>query len=336
MSEPLVSIIIATHNGRDLIQACLDSVFAQDYERIEVILVDNASTDGLGDFVPSRYPQVRQIRSPENLGYGQGNNLGASVANGELLLFLNHDTVVRPSFLTHLVEAMNRDPEIGAAQSKLLTAQNPDLIDSLGAYLTRTGFWYHPGRGESDQRADLQPFDILGACGTCLLVRRRVFDDLEGFDRDYVIYFDDADFTWRARLLGHRIVVVPRSVIYHWGGGTTQNFPSAFTVYHSFKNRLCSLIKLLGTRELLLILPIHLTLCLGGSLVYFLRLRPANGMAILRALVWNLSNLRETRRKRRVFLQSMGGKKPDALQQLVRPLPVSWFLRTASGYFAKW
>ena len=335
MIEPPVSIILAPHNGMDYIRACLDSVLGQAYKNIEVIIVDNASTDGMLEYVEHQFPQVRRIRSEANLAYGGGNNLGASVAKGDLLLFLNHDTVVTEDFLIELVKVMESWPAIGIAQSKILMASRRDLVDSAGAYLTRTGMWFHPWRGEPDCIVDREPIDILGAAGACVLVRREVFEALRGFDPDFVIYFDDADFSWRAKLLGHRIVMVPRSVIYHWGGATTQRLPSAFTVYHSFKNRLCSLIKLLSVRDLLVTLPLHLALCIGGALVYFLRLKPANGQAVLRALLWNLANLPQTLTKRREFM-SLSNNRQAGIHGLIRPLPIAWFMRTASGYLTKW
>lgn len=336
MSGPFVSIILAPHNGLEHLPACLGSVFAQDYRNIEVIMVDNASTDGSSDYVGRHFPAVKRIKSTANLAYGAGNNLGASIAKGDFLLFLNHDTVVTKSFLLELVRTLQKQPDVGVAQSKIMMASRPELIDSAGAYLTRTGMWFHPGRGESDGAVDPEPVEILGAAGACLMVRRTVFDALRGFDSDFVIYFDDADLSWRARLFGNRVVMVPRSVIYHWGAATTRRLPSTFTIYHSFKNRLCSLIKLLSIRDLLLILPVHVTLCIGGALVYFLRLKPANGLAIFRALLWNLVNLRQTLAKRREFFRSLSSDHRDCIDELIRSLPIGWFLRAASGYFAKW
>lgn len=335
MSEPLVSIILAPRNGMEHIPACLESVFAQAYKNVEVILVDNASSDSSPDYVERHFPQVNLIRSEENLAYGKGNNLGVSTAKGELLLFLNHDTVVTEGFLMELVKVMQDRPATAVAQSKILMASDRALVDSAGAYLTRTGMWFHPGRGEPDSLIDQEPVEILGAAGACVLIRRDVFETLGGFDQDFVIYFDDADFSWRARLLGYKVVLVPRSLIYHWGGVTTKKLPSSFTVFHSFKNRLCSLIKLLTVRDLARTVPVHVALCVGGALVYFLRLKPANGLAILKALLWNLANLPQTLAKRREFNRLLNHH-GDGIEGLIRPLPIGWFMRTAGGYFAKW
>ena len=231
--NPLVSVIITARDGLKYIPACLDSVFAQSYQQIEVILVDNDSTGGSHEFVSENYPQVRAMRSETNRGCGGGNNLGASVANGEYLLFLNHDTIVTKDFLAELVRGISSDPTIGIAQSKILMAADPEIVESVGAFLTMTGIWIHPHRGDHEDVVGPEPKDILGACGTCMLVRSQVFKQLGGFDSDFVVYYDDADFSWRALLSGYRAVSTPSSVIHHWGGGTTELLPSTFTVYHS-------------------------------------------------------------------------------------------------------
>jgi hypothetical protein len=320
----------------DHIEQCLDSVIAQNYPSFEVIVVDNDSTDGMSNHLRSHYPLVKLVISPLNLAYGKGNNLGASVAKGELLLFLNHDVVVTNGFLSELVDVMHANDAIGVAQSKIMMASSPDLVDSVGAYVTKTGVWVHPNHGEPDRMGNKRPIDILGACGACLMVRRDVFRALGGFDPDFVIYYDDADLSWRARLLGARAVVVPGSVVYHWGGATTRKLPSAFTVHHSFKNRLCSLIKLMSVRDLVVALPIQLALSLAGSLAYFLRAKPSSGLAILRALLWNVVNLRKSLEKRtRIGANLVAGQR-EVYRDLVVSLPLDYLMRTSFSYVSKW
>ncbi|MGD8815207.1 MAG: glycosyltransferase family 2 protein, partial [Anaerolineales bacterium] len=267
---------------------------------------------------------------------GPGNNMGASLSNGDLLLFLNHDTVVTPDFLVELVDVMKDHPGIGVVQSKIMMATDPKCVDSVGAYLTMSGMWFHPNRGEPDEIRDAEPIKILGAAGACLMVRRKLFEALGGFDPDFFIYFDDADLAWRARLMGSKVVIAPRSVIYHWGGATTQKMPSVFTVYHSFKNRLCSLIKLLCFRDLLIVLPFHLLLCIGGALVYFLRLKPVNAFAILRAWIWNLRHMGETLRKRSAATKGMRGHHRRVYEGLIKPFSLNYLVRASMQYVAKW
>lgn len=336
MTNPLVTIIITTHNGVDFLPECLRSVLSQHFTNFEVLFVDNASTDGSADFVEANYPEVKVLRSEANLGYGGGNNLGAGVARGDFLVFLNHDTYVAENFLGELVAAMHRDASVGIAQSKILMASDPKIIETVGAFLTRTGVWVHPHRGESDDGNAQPPARILGACGTCMVIRSQVFRQLGGFDPDFVVYYDDADLSWRARMLGHEVVCVPSSVIYHWGSGTTRRFPSVFTVYHSFKNRLCSLIKLLGPWDLLTVLPVHLAFCLAAAGAYLVSLKPANALAVLKALSWNVGRISKTLRERRRVREGVAGNPHSKYSEFVRPLPLGYFMRTSLGYVAKW
>lgn len=336
MITPEVSIVIASHEGMEYLPACLDSVFAQTNSGFEVIFVDSASTDGSLDYVMAVYPTVKVIRSEVNLGFGKGNNLGAAEARGKYILFLNPDTIVTKDFLTALVQELEANPGVGAAQSKIMRASNRGIIDSAGAYLTWTGVWVHSMRGEPDDLIGSDPVEVLGACGTCLLVRRDLFEELAGFDPDFFVYFDDADFSWRVWQLGFSVVMVPGSVIYHWGSGTTKLLPSVFTVFHSFKNRVCSLLKLLSAADLIAIMPIHLTLCLAGAIAYFIKLKPSNGLAILQALAWNILNLRRTLQKRSTIAKSLADDQRSKYRELMRPLPLGYFVRTSLGYVSEW
>jgi GT2 family glycosyltransferase len=336
VNEPLVSIIIAVHNGMDHIDKCLSSLFSQTYLAFEVVVVDNDSTDGTADHVQKSYPSVRLIRSPVNLAYGKGNNLGALGAKGEFLLFVNHDVTVTRNFLCELVNVMQADPMVGVAQSKIMMASNPELIDSVGAYLTSTGVWVHPKHGEPDDLGNGEPVEILGACGACLMVRSDLFRALGGFDPEFLIYYDDADLAWRARLCGARAVVVPASVVIHWGGATTRHMPSSFTVYHSFKNRLCSLIKLMSGRDLIVALPAQTALGFAGALAYFLRGKPSNGLAIVRSFLWNLMSLRSTLQKRTVAGAKLVKRRREVYRDLMVKFPLTYFLRTSLAYVSKW
>ena len=331
-----VSIILAPHNGMDHTPACIESIQAQTYTATEIIVVDNASTDGTSRFLKQHYPSVTVVESDQNLAYAGGNNLGASRARGSYLLFLNHDTIVLQGFLEKLVRVMQSHPEIAIAQSRIMTALEPDRIDSIGAYLTRSGMWVHPMRGQFFEHVPAESVEVLGACGACLMVRREVFFELGGFDPDFMIYFEDADLSLRARLLGHRVVVVPSSVILHWGGVTTGQLPSAFTVFHSFKNRLCLLIKDLDFIDLVWSLPIHVALCFLGMVAYLLRLKLKSAAAVASALLWNAMNLGMTIQKRKIVQARKVAIPAEGYEALIKPLPLSYFIRASWSYLARW
>ena len=334
---PRVAVIIAHLNGRDLLPACLGSLFRQNYPNYEVTVVDNGSTDGSVEFVRRSYPQVKIVQNRTNLGYAGANNVGAERSDGELLLFLNHDTVVSEDFLIELVNVLLQDPSVGIVQSKMLMAKNPGLIDSVGSYFTRTGILVHKDRALPDSCAPAIPVEVFGATGACLLVRRQLFEALRGFDSDYVIYYEDTDLSWRTWLLGYKVLLVPSSVIWHWGGATTSRYlPSPFTIFHTFKNRLCSLIKLLPSSELVLVLPLHLLICLGGAAAYLIHLKLTSGWAILKALLWNFQHVGETMTKRKEIGDLATVPRGSLFPRLQRPMPADYFMAVSRGYLSSW
>ena len=142
------SVIILTWNGLDYIAACLDAVLAQDYADFEIIVVDNASTDGTADFVAEHYPQVQLIRNERNLGFAAGNNIGMRAATGDVLALLNQDTEVRPGWLEALVE-MAVKPDVGIAGCKLLYPDGT-IQHAGGRIVDARGSARHIGRGEED------------------------------------------------------------------------------------------------------------------------------------------------------------------------------------------
>jgi GT2 family glycosyltransferase len=143
--NPLVSIIIVNWNGRQYLSECFSSLKKQEYTDTEVIFVDNASTDDSVEFIRKHYPRTKIIENTKNLGFAGANNIGFHQAKGELVLFLNNDTRVTKTFLTELVRVVLSSPKIAGAQGKMLLMDQPERLDSVGAYLTRTGFLYHYG-----------------------------------------------------------------------------------------------------------------------------------------------------------------------------------------------
>ncbi len=296
---PLVSIVIVSYNARRFLDEMLTSVSKQTYAPVEVVFVDNGSSDDSVGFVRERFPDVTVIENGENLGYGVANNVGIGAARGAYIFLLNTDTIIMPDSIASLVEFMERNPEAGAAQSKLLLGLDGVLIDSAGSYMTRSGFLHHHGWSDTDGPEYAREFEIFSAKGASLILRRSVIEQVGLFDDDFFLYFEESDLCWRIWLAGYSISYVPESVVYHEGGGVTRTLSSAFINYESFKNRICSLTKNLGARKLLEVMPLHLLLCLCTAAANAAQGRPRNGAAIVRAIGWNVRHLRHTLRKRR-------------------------------------
>jgi len=229
MESNLVSIIIVNYNGKHHLEKCLKSLMEIDYKNYEIILVDNNSSDDSIDFVKKLYPSLVIIQLEKNYGFAEPNNIGAKKAKGELLLFLNNDTIVKPNFITELVKVIKTDSKIAICQSFLLKPNGE--IDSSGDFVDTLGRAYSSRKKVSEVR------EILSARGAAMLIRKESFFDLGQFDKHFFASFEDVDMGWRAWLWGYRVVLVPNSVVYHTGGQTIKNISNEVR-FHGIKNTL--------------------------------------------------------------------------------------------------
>ena len=229
MSNDLVSIIIVNFNGKDFLEKCLDSLFKINYSNFEVIIADNYSIDGSTEFVKSEYPKIKLVELDENYGYAEANNIAAKIAKGDYMIFLNNDTIVTPDFVDELIKIMKNDSMIAISQSLLLKL-NGD-IDSSGDYVDTFG------RAYSAKTKPSQIQNILSARGAAMIVRKNIFWDLGGFDKEFFATFEDVDIGWRAWLLGYKVVLVPNSIVYHIGGQTIKTL-NPLIQFHGVKNTL--------------------------------------------------------------------------------------------------
>jgi len=254
---PSVSIIIVNFNGKELLRRCLTSLLTTNYPNFEIIIVDNASTDGSVESIEKlfgSYSCIKVIENHENLGHAEGCNVGARVARGRYLVFLDSDTEMKVSgcptaddershsaenWLLELVKVMESDESIGMAQAKMVLAKDSRLLDYTCMAIDALGTW-HASYGLKEDELK-EKFEILAASSGCCIVRREVFNEAGGFDSDYFIYDDDTDFSLRTRLLGYNILYVPSAAIVH-RGGVLRGIDKK-SVYHSAKNRIYTLLK---------------------------------------------------------------------------------------------
>jgi len=224
MDNCSVSVIIVNWNHQSFLQTCLDSIFAQGFKPLNVVVVDNASLDGSPDWIVMNYPQVRLISFGENRGFSFAFNQGVRATVDPFILSLNPDVVLQPECLVQMVRVMIEQERIGVVAPKLLQADNPSLIDSTGLFINRSRCPYDRGQGEVDHGQYDHTTEIFGACGAAALYRRAMLEDLafanEYFDEDFFAYYEDADLAWRAQLSGWRAVYEPLAIGIHvrgWG-----------------------------------------------------------------------------------------------------------------------
>ena len=244
---PRVSVVIVTWNGLGLLERFLPSILATDYPELEVVVADNASTDGTAAWLAAHHPDVVVVRHPDNWLFARGNNAALPHATGELVCFLNNDVEVPPGWLSPLVEAV-RAPDVVAVQPKLLQLDARDRFEYAGAsggYLDATGIPFTRGRLFSTLEPDRGQYDdardVFWATGAALLVRREAFEAAGGFDESFGMHMEEIDLCWRMQRAGGRVRVEPASEVYHLGGASLPR--GARKTYLNYRNGLAMLAK---------------------------------------------------------------------------------------------
>jgi len=221
-------VVIPNWNGAHHLPACLEALRAQTCSDLEVILVDNASTDGSVALVAERYPEVRLLVLGRNLGLTGGNNAGFRAARGDILISLNNDTQADPRFVEALVTALQAHPEAGMAAAKIRLFDRRDVIHSAGDGYGADGIPFNRGVWQRDEGQFDEPGWIFGGCGGAVAYRRAMLDDVGLFDESFFMYCEDVDLNWRAQLAGWPCWYTPQAVVYHklsaTGGGPLASF----------------------------------------------------------------------------------------------------------------
>ncbi|HYK58521.1 MAG TPA: glycosyltransferase family 2 protein [Bryobacteraceae bacterium] len=250
-----VTVTVVTYNSGRFIKRCLESVLEQKYENFEVVIVDNASTDGTADILEQFSDRCRIYYNSENLGFAAAQNQAIALSQAEWILTLNPDVLLMPDFIQALVEAGQLDPKGGTVCGKLLTIRatfdlpEKQLVDSTGIYFTPTLRHLDRGSQEVDNGHYLSFEYVFGATAAAALYRRAMIEDIsiqgEFFDPDFFVYREDADVAWRAQLMGWRCIYTPMARGYHVRNvlpGNRRALPAVINM-HSVKNRFLLRIK---------------------------------------------------------------------------------------------
>ncbi len=266
-SAPAISVIILNFNGRKWLRPCLDALAAQGgAPPFEIIFADNASSDDSVDFVRLTYPAVRIVETGSNLGFAAGNNAGARVARGELLVFLNNDTVVEPDWLACLHAGLVAHPEFSIVTSQIVFLDDPSTVDSAGDGYLRAGGAFKHGYGGPVTPA-IESREVFGACGAAFLIRREVFAALGGFDESFFMVYEDVDLSYRARLGGHRIWYAADAIVRHAVSGSLGR-ASANAVFYGQRNLEWTWVKNTPPALLWRTAPSHVLYSLAGLAHY--------------------------------------------------------------------
>jgi len=205
---------VLNYNAGKLLYNCIESLQKLDYNNIEIIVVDNISTDNSQNECKEKFPNIKLIQNEENLGYCEGNNVGIKQAAGEFILVLNPDTIVEPNLISELLIAYRKKGD-GLYQPKILSLDNKEILQSTGNMIHVFGFGFARDKGKLDKKKINEINTIGYASGTCLFSSQEIFERLGFFDDFLFLYHDDLDLGWRAKQRGIKSYFVPNTAIYH-------------------------------------------------------------------------------------------------------------------------
>jgi len=277
MNKPKISVIIVHYNTPHFLKTCLDAIFNQTYENIEVIFIDNNSPEREGiEFVRDAYshsPETRNNKSlmivdnAENLGYAKAANQGIKIAmeNGaDFLVITNPDIIYTPEYFEKIVERIEKDTSVASITGKVykydFTNQKPtNIIDTVGLFAYKSRRVIDDGQGVEDKGQFDEEQEVFGISGACPLYRRNALEDVkigdEYFDENFFMYKEDVDLSWRFLLFGWKNLFYPKAIAYHGRGtGIAKRFTTAevmenrkklskFQKKYSFRNQLLMEIK---------------------------------------------------------------------------------------------
>jgi len=293
-----IAVVILNWNGEALLEQYLPSVM--DHSKgATVFLADNASTDGSVTFVKENYPEITIIQNNENGGFAKGYNDALKHVDADIYCLLNSDVEVTPKWLDPILKTFEEHPETAIIQPKILDLLKPNYFEYAGAaggFIDQLGYPFCRGRIfqslEEDHGQYNDTTEIFWATGACMFIRKKVYDDLGGFDEDYFAHQEEVDLCWRAQNEGYKVYYVGTSEVFHLGGSTLSNMNPKKT-YLNFRNSLFSITKNLPRRKALVLILIRLLLDGIAAIRFILQGKSKHCFAVIRA---HLSYYRQFRK----------------------------------------
>ncbi len=304
-----VAVVILNWNGRDFLEKFLPSVTEFSAEHAQVIVADNASTDGSVEFLKANFPDVQIIVNAENGGFSKGYNDALRQVETEYYVLLNSDVEVTENWIAPILSMMDADRSIGACQPKILCEHDRTRFEYAGAaggFMDAYGYPFCRGRLFDVLEEDLGQYDdvreIFWATGACLFVRAELYHSLGGLDEDFFAHMEEIDFCWRLKNAGYKVMFCPDSAVYHVGGGSLPKSSSRKT-YLNFRNNLLLLVKNLPASRIGWVLFVRMFLDILAALNFLLKGSRSDAGAVWTAQLHFIRALPNCLRKRRELQQ---------------------------------
>ncbi len=289
MAFQRVAVVILNWNGKSFLEKFLPSVIASKPQWANIVIADNASTDGSVSFLRSKYPELELVLLKENLGYAGGYNAALKFIEASYYVLLNSDIEVGQGWIEPVIEYLEAHSEVAAAQPKILSWNQPSMFEYAGAsggFIDLLAYPFCRGRIFQTLETDFgqynNPVNVFWATGACLFVRAKAFWEAGGFDERFFAHMEEIDLCWRLQNLGFKIAVVPHSKVFHVGGGTLPK-SSPFKTFLNFRNSLWLLAKNMPARYFLILLPLRLFLDTLAALVFLAGGNKGDALAVFKA-----------------------------------------------------
>ncbi len=305
------AVVILNWNGKKFLEKFLPILIKNTTDsNTEVIIADNASKDGSVDFLTKTYPAIKQILFDKNYGFTGGYNRALAQIDAEYFVLLNSDIEVTENWLSPLVELMDSDKLIAACQPKIKAFHNKEQFEYAGAsggFIDKYGYPFCRGRILNTVEKDDKQYDnireVFWATGACMIVRAELYKNIGGLDEDFFAHMEEIDLCWRLKNLGYKILINPRSEIYHVGGGTLPN-NSPFKLYLNYRNNLFLLYKNLPKGKLFPVIFTRMILDGLSANIFLLKLSISSFNAVLKAHIHFYKSLKSLKVKRKKLLLS--------------------------------
>ena len=291
MNDSKVSIVIVNYNGKNLLESLLKSVSNLNYKNYEIIVVDNASTDGSKELINKKYGKIKLVENKKNLGYS-GINSALEYCSGEFILFLNNDMELDKNCITKMTQSIKSDKNAAMIAPKLVNFYN-NKLESGGTWLSRAFYNGHmKGNGK-------EPETEIPYLGVGLI--RKDFVEMFGylFDPDYFIYGEDVDLGLRIRLSGKKVMFEPKAVLYHMHSVTMQKSAKAYSTFLMERNLLTTFFNILSAKNIILFFPYVLLLRLIAIIKDLMTLKLNLAFARIKAIFYVLLNFNSIAKRRK-------------------------------------
>ncbi len=297
------AIVILNYNGEKFLREFLPSVLQHSADA-KIIVADNGSTDLSVEVLRQKFPTVELIQLGNNYGFCGGYNRALKQVNAEYYVLLNSDVEVTAEWLTPIIDLLNNNAGIAAAQPKILAyneKQKFEYAGAAGGYIDSLGYPFCRGRvfdvTEKDNGQYNDTREVFWATGACLVIRSKVYHELGGLDEDFFAHMEEIDLCWKIQRAGFKVFYCGTSLVYHVGGGTLAKSNPRKT-YYNFRNGLSLVYKHWSLGNLLWKFPLRIVLDYAAAMKFLVSGKAGDARAVVRAHYHFGKKLSKNRKKR--------------------------------------